>query len=388
MRVVARHLPGGAAVIPWWVNPPLPGNSPAPGDSRPAPVPRRRNRWYAVVGALLVASVAVVLVRQPGSNGGAPVVRAAPHRSEQATQRLPAHLVKYQQAVDIAAADGLSVWLEADLVKRWLAGSASFSAAIDQVALLSRRNVVGIKIADELGYHDGLTSQEQIGRFLTDTADALHRKAPGRLVLVDIVVPELACLPGWTLAPVSTILCQARARAAHPALQISAVTGYLRLHAIDVVDLSADLFPEHTYNYWGSSQDEGEVLAWRAAHNAGWASLVRLQSRHAFAHPGRYAKPAATATQDLHTYVDLPTSAGAAAVDVWTWDAVYRGQTVRLTDPDMADNALWTQLKRLHDEGAVLYTHFSPTYVQRDVATDLRAIATVFRGVFIAAGTG
>jgi hypothetical protein len=90
----------------------------------------------------------------------------------------------------------------------------------------------------------------------------------------------------------------------------------------------------------------------------------------------------------VQTYIDIPVRAGAAAVDVWTWDAQYRGQTVRLTDPDIAGNPLWTELKRAHDAGAVLFTHFSPSYVQRDVPTDLRAIATVFSGVFIAAGTG
>jgi hypothetical protein len=337
---------------------------------------------------LLVIVVTVLLSRQPGSNGGPRLTPPAPHPATTAPGRLPAHLLKYQNAVDVAAADGLSVWLEADLVKRWLAGPASFSAAIDQVAALSRRNVVGIKVADELGYHDGLTTQAQIESFLHDTASMLHRKAPGRLILVDLVVPELACLPNWALAPVSPTLCQARARAAHPALQISAVTRYLRMHAIDVLDLSADLFGQRTYTYWGSSLNQAQSLAWSAAIDAGWPSLVRLQSRHAFAHPGPYQQSAAVAAQNVQTYIHIPVQAGAGAVDVWTWDAQYRGRTVRLTDPDMAGNALWTELKRAHDAGAVLYTHFSPTYVQRDVPTDLRAISSVFHGVFIAAGTG
>lgn len=388
MRAGLRHPPGGVAVLPWWVNPPLPGNEPTPGADRPAPAPRRRRRWYTVMAGVVAVSSVLLLMRLPGSNGNPPIIPASPHRSTTAAQHLPAHLWKYQYAVDVAAANGLSVWLEADLVKRWLAGPASFSAAIDQVAELSRRNVVGIKVADELGYHDGLTTRSAITDFLKATATALHRKAPGRKILVDIVVPELACLPGWTLAPVSTILCQARARAAHPALQISAVTGYLRMHAVDVVDLSADLYPDKTYSYWGSSREQAQSLAWRAADNAGWSRLVLLQGRHAFAHPGVYAESASSTSQEVRTYVDLPISAGAAAVDVWTWDAVYRGQVVRLTDPDLARNILWTRLQRTHDQGAVLFTHFSPTYVQRDVATDLRVLATVFRGVFVAAGTG
>ncbi|HEY8308916.1 MAG TPA: hypothetical protein VIG47_00095, partial [Gemmatimonadaceae bacterium] len=100
------------------------------------------------------------------------------------------------------------------------------------------------------------------------------------------------------------------------------------------------------------------------------------------------SQPASVAARDVNTYIDLPMQGGAAAVDVWTWDAQYRGQTVQLTDPGLVDNALWAELKREHDAGAVLFTHFSPTYVQTDMSTDLRKLSTVFRGVFVAAGTG
>jgi hypothetical protein len=195
MMSVGWQPPGRTAVLPWWVNPPLPENDSVPGENGPVPTAHRRRRWYVVVAALLVVSITVLLGRQPGSNSDPRLVPAAPHHSVSAPQQLPARLVKYQNAVDVAAANGLSVWLEADLVKRWLAGPASFSAAIDQLASLSRRNVVGIKIADELGYHDGLTTPNQITDFLQDTASALHRKAPGQLLLVDLVVGGVVGLP-------------------------------------------------------------------------------------------------------------------------------------------------------------------------------------------------
>ena len=316
--------------------------------------------------------------------------RRSPHRRPPWRRPLSCRRAssRYQHAIDVAAADGLTVWLEADLVKRWLAGPASFSAAVAQIAQLSSHDVVGIKVADELGYHDGLSSPGMIRRFLTDTAAALHRAVPGRLILADIVVPELACLPGWTLAPVSTVICAARARAAHPSLQIAEVTGYLRLHALDVVDLSADLLSDRTYHDWGSSQLHAQQLAWRVAAAAGWPSLVRLQARHAFAHPGAYRVPAGPTAMALRTFIEAPVREGATGVDVWTWDAFYRGRTVTLTDPGVKGNALWAGLKRERSKGISLITHFSPTYVQRDVATDVRALSAVFRQVFIAAGTG
>ena len=54
---------------------------------------------------------------------------------------------------------------------------------------------VGFKVADELGYHDGLTTKAQVLAFLRATRSALARVAPHAQVLVDAVVPELGCLP-------------------------------------------------------------------------------------------------------------------------------------------------------------------------------------------------
>ena len=80
-------------------------------------------------------------------------------------------------------------------------GPASFRAAVTRVAALSRRpGVVGIKIADELGYNDGMDSAAEVRRFLSDTARALHAAAPHKLILVNMVVPQLGCLPGHQLA--------------------------------------------------------------------------------------------------------------------------------------------------------------------------------------------
>jgi hypothetical protein len=60
--------------------------------------------------------------------------------------------------------------------------------------------VVGVKIADELGYADGLHSPAEVSTFLHTTAVALRAAAPGKLILVDMIVPELGCMPGQQAA--------------------------------------------------------------------------------------------------------------------------------------------------------------------------------------------
>ena len=93
-------------------------------------------------------------------------------------------------------AHGMRIWLETDLVKRWLAGKDQFAQGVAMVSTLAKRpGVVGIKIADELGYRDGLNSPDKIRSFLSDSATALRKAAPGKKILVDLLVPELGCAP-------------------------------------------------------------------------------------------------------------------------------------------------------------------------------------------------
>jgi len=88
------------------------------------------------------------------------------------------------------------------------------------------------------------------------------------------------------------------------------------------------------------------------------------------------------------TFVDLPLTGGARAVDIWTWRQRYDGATVGLMDQGLRPNALWRALLQRRSRGADLLTHFSPSQLQRSLDADLTTVATVFSGVFIAAGTG
>jgi hypothetical protein len=275
------------------------------------------------------------------------------------------------------------------MVKRWQEGKASFRAAVARAATLAKHpGVVGIKIADELGYNDGMNSASEIRQFLSDTAQALHAAAPHKLILVDMVVPQLGCLPGHEPAVSPALACAAAAQARYPALALPEVGSYLRMHAIDVLDLSTGLLSDSTYAGWGTSADAAQVAAWREISRRGWPSLVRLQARKALAHPGSYASDSAQAAADMRLFVDIPLAYGAHAVDIWTWHQEYDGAMYQLMNPGMRPNALWDQLEQQRRAGHVLFTHMSPHSVESGVDRDLAKIATVFADIFLPAGTG
>lgn len=345
-----------------------------------------RRHWLAA------QVVAVAVVAAVGTACAAPRSSAVPRSSALPESAFPpqpyedAPLSDYAAAVNVAVRHHLRVWIEADMVKRWLGGSASFHDAVRRVATLANRpGVVGIKIADELGYHDTLDSADKIRQFLTDTAQALRRAAPGKLLLADMVLPELGCLPGG--AGSGPAGCAATVRARYPQLALPEVDGYLRMHAIDILDLSTGILSASTYAAWGTTPAGAQQAAWREIARRGWASLVRLQARKALAHPGRYSGTTAKAAADLHTFVDIPLASGARAVDIWTWHQEYKGAMNRLMNPGLRPNALWAGLgqRRAHD---VLFTHLSPHSVEFGINSDMAVIATVFTDVFLPAGTG
>jgi hypothetical protein len=295
----------------------------------------------------------------------------------------------YLSAVRAAVRDHLTVWIETDLATRWLVGPASFRAGIRRVAFLANRpGVAGVKIADELGYQDGLTRPAQIRRFLLAASRALHAAAPHARILVDVVLPELGCLPGRQPAGSLAAACAAQAAHAYPQLTLPQVTGYLRLHAVGVLDVSTGLLDPGTYASWGTSLDAAQAAAWQEMKRLGWPGLVRLQARKALAHPGAFPGGPAQAQADMRAYVEIPLSDGAQAVDIWAWHQTYEGALYQLMNPGLRPNALWAALERQRRAHHVLLTHMSPTSLEGGLRTNLAKIATVFTGVFLPAGTG
>ncbi|TML29489.1 MAG: hypothetical protein E6G35_07565 [Actinobacteria bacterium] len=337
-----------------------------------------------IVGAVLAVGVATpVAVFKTRSGHPAP----APSPSPSAV--VPPAVNPYQRAVDAAHQTGLRVWLETDLVKNWLAGPDQFRAAVFTLGRLAvRPGVVGIKIADEMGYHDGLDSVAKVRTFLRDSATALHAAAPGKLILIDLLVPELGCLPDHDPPLRWATICAVQQRGLYPQLALDKVDGYLGSHTVDVVDLSTDLLPDNTYYGWGVDVPTAQRTAWGEVHTRGWDRMVRLQARKALAHPGDYATSNADTEAALRTYVDIPRKEGAAAVDVWTWRQRYQGQIYRLLDPGLKHNVLWDALVSRRQQGARLFTHLSPSSLEEGLQADLAVLGQVFTDVFVAAGTG
>lgn len=339
-----------------------------------------RGRW-------VVCGITAVLVLAVGGSSWA----VAAHQGDQppaVAVAAPGDIGAYLAAMDRAHRDGLTVWIEADLVKRWRAGPEAFRQGIDVIAREATvPGVAGVKIADELGYHDGLDSTRQVTAFLDASAAALRGAAPRARILIDMVVPVLGCLPGRPDIA-TAVACAAAADRSYPQLSLSAVDGYLARHDVDVLDLSTGLLDATTYAAWGSSLDDAQVAAWTEVTRRGWDRLVTLQARKALAHPGSDGDSVASVNAALTTFVDIPQRYGAVAVDVWTWRQRYRGEVYRLADPGLRGNALWAGLVDRHHDGVRLFTHFSPYSVEVGVDADLQMLATAFTDVFVAAGTG
>jgi hypothetical protein len=341
----------------------------------------RRLRYWIAGGAAVVALSATAVAISVTSGGG-----HAPRNPVQSASVGPAHS-SYEKTVDAAHGEGLRVWIEADLVKRWLAGPDSFKGAVATIGSLANRpGVIGIKIADEMGYKDGLDSPEKINAVLSDSSQALRRVAPGKQLLVDMIIPEMGCLPEYAPPLRWATICAAQQRGQFPQLALDQVDEYLKNHYIDVLNLSTGLLTAKTYQGWGVDMDVAQNTAWKEVHRRGWDLHVKLQSRKALAHPGPYTATDTATT--LTTFVDIPREKGAAAIDVWTWRQMYQGQVYRLLDPGLKPNALWNALVTRRANGAVLFTHLSPSSLEVGLDADLRLLAQVFTDLFVAAGTG
>ena len=248
----------------------------------------------------MVAALAIGLFVARPDAGSAGAVQPSTRPIPSTPPRTP-----YAQAVDAGHRAGLRVWIESDLVKRWKAGPDSFKAAIGMITELGNRpGVVGVKIADELGYHDGLDSPEKIRAFLTDANRALRAALPGKLILVDAIVPELGCLPDYQPPLRWATICAAQARGDYPQLALDEFDTYVQSHLFDTLDLSTGLLTDRTYQGWGVDQETAQRTAWQAVHTRGWDKDVKLQARKALAHPGKYTD--ADTDRTVTTFVDIP----------------------------------------------------------------------------------
>jgi len=137
-----------------------------------------------------------------GDTTGTPTLAGGVPPVYPAGQKLPAYtgnLSKYTNAMTSAQSHGMAVWIESDLVKQWLAGPDQFTTAVAKITaeVAAVPDVVGVKIADELGKDTGsTTTPDQALQFLHDARAALHANVPGKLVIIDVIGYQLGCVPG------------------------------------------------------------------------------------------------------------------------------------------------------------------------------------------------
>lgn len=340
----------------------------------------------------LVAALTAACTWIPGER--ATVTRRPMHVPAPASAGpLPAEVVHgsdpYLGLAAMLHARGVRVWWETDLVAAWLQGPAAFRAATDRLARLAHApGTAGFKVADELGYGDGLGTPAEVLRFLRDAHEALARVAPGKRLLVDVVVPDLGCLP-WRGGGADA--CTSDARTSYPAASVDAVGRYLRTGLVDDLDLSTGLLDPSYYEGLGLTLQQAQQDAWTHVTSWGWPTLTTLRSRKALAAAGGYQGSRADAAGDVAVYVDAPVAHGAASVDIWTWRQTYQGKSVSLLDAGLHTNPLWQALVHRHAAGVALFTHMTPSQLPNDppaYAHECDLAASVFTDVFVAAGTG
>ncbi len=341
-------------------------------------------------GLALVALTTLVACGAHRPAGGADVRTAAPPpRVAGAAPGLPGitSTDPYLRAAAQLHDRRVRVWFEIDLVARWLDGPTTFHRAVRRMAELAQSpGTVGFKVADELGYHDGLTSKAQVLAFLRATRSALARVAPQAQVLVDAVVPELGCLRDDGS---SGATCARNARATSPGASIDTVSTYLAAGLVDRLDLSVGLLSASDYHDRGLTLLQADRKVWSDVDALGWSAMTWLQARKALAMDGGWTGTDAAASRAAELNVDVPREHGAHAVDIWTWRQAYDRGTYSLLAPDLRANPLWEVLLARRHDGAVLFTHLSPSTLSAGALTrahEYDLVASVFHAVFVAAG--
>jgi len=332
-----------------------------------------------------------------GQTTGTPALAGGTVPVYPAGQVLPAftgNLDKYTAPMKAADAKGLQVWIEADLVKAWLAGPDQFDSAIEKVTAEAKAapNVTGFKIADELGKQasHAITSQDQAMQFLHDARAALHANDPGKLVLIDIIGSALGCVPGNPSPRTAT--CVSGDDAREPVTHLDFLDQIAKSGYVDAMDVTTNLLQPSDYaSGWHVSRTAAEQAAMAEMKRRGWDKEIILSTRKALSWPtaGNIETPDAAASM-VPDFIDVPLSDGLAAVDVWSWSQVWgkSGATVHLMSAGYTTNSLWNALVQRHNTGDKLYVHYTPSHSEGTLSQDMDYIAKAFTGVFCAAGTG
>jgi hypothetical protein len=276
------------------------------------------------------------------------------------------------QAVAAATSDGMRVWVDTELADDWKAGGDTFTNAVRQVgALAAQPGVAGIRFASQLGYNDTLTSTDEIGRFVTETAAALHKVAPGKRLGVHTLVPEFGC--GADAA------CKQAMAAKYPLLTPDSVEAYLKAGAVDQLTLDNGLLAG-TYDTWQIDAQEAQANQWIQVRARAWDALTQISAEDA-----AFTAPLTTdqAADLANDRVAVPLKDGASTVNLWTRWSDAQGTVHSVLGDDLANTPTWDQLAKLQPLQRRLSTIYNPAAPDVSTTDDLKKLSEVFSQVYV-----
>lgn len=327
-----------------------------------------------------------------GSSGG--VTPKYPAWTQPIPQFSPKNRAKdldqWTEPMAAAAARGLAVWIEVDLVTPWLSGPADFTTAVSKLAAEAQTpGVVGFKIADELGQpgQGSTTSPEQALAFLHDARAALHAAAPGKLVLIDVIGADLGCVPGSTSSAAKK--CLSANAPTDASMSLDTIDKIVDSGYVDELDVTTNMADPAKYlQEFGVSLADAQRKAFAEIKRRHWDTKVVVNTRKAFSWPTEKIATPDVAANLVSDFIDVPIAAGAKAVDTWAFVQFYARTkaTVSQMSPGNRSNALWEKFKTEKAQHVDLFTHYTPTYKMGTLQQDMDDIAQAFTGVFCAAG--
>ena len=208
--------------------------------------------------------------------------------------------------------------------------------------------------------------------------------APHKLILVDMIVPELGCMPGhqppWATSWPAPATAQAPTRSSR-CRRSAAICSCTRRRARSQYRHAVG----HHVRGLGDPADTAQVRpggrsAVRAGRAGSGCTLARRSPIRATTRAARPRPPDCACSLTCR----WPTARGRERVDLAPG---VRGAIYRLLIPGMRPNALWAA-GGAAARGSVLFTHLTPRSVEVRLDGDLATIAPVFTDVFVPAGTG
>ncbi|MDH2430364.1 hypothetical protein [Sphaerisporangium sp. TRM90804] len=280
------------------------------------------------------------------------------------------------QAVAAAAASGMRVWIDTELLDDYKGGAAAFAAAVKQVAALAAQpGVVGVRYTSQLGYNGAVKTPEEMTAFATAAASALRQAAPGKKLGVHTVVPAFGC--GASDA------CTAEMDKKYPLLTPQHIEPLLTTGAVDQLVLDSGLL-QTAYSPWKITLQQAQRNQWSKVKALAWDTLVQIGAEDAGL-AGKDASPltaaqAATVTQQR---IASPLKDGAATVNLWTRWQDGQGATYRVMKSGLAATPTWEQLDKLEPLQRRLSTIFDPASPEVGIAQDVKKLSEVFSQIYV-----